>query len=126
MKMPMRMPADVAAKWMAALRSGEYKQAYGALSVGNGYCCLGVLQMVVSGLVERFDSGASDGAPSPCWLRDNNIQFFDVDTHTFAVSNNPSFYMHEIGRTSAAELNDSQDKTLAEIADILEPLIETF
>ncbi len=28
--------------WLEALRSGKYKQAEGALQVGDGYCCLGV------------------------------------------------------------------------------------
>lgn len=30
-------------KWVAALRSGEYKKAKGTLKKGNGFCCLGVL-----------------------------------------------------------------------------------
>ena len=29
-------------KWLAALRSGEYKQGKYALKNGEGYCCLGV------------------------------------------------------------------------------------
>jgi hypothetical protein len=34
-------------KWVKALRSGEYKQAKGALKKRGGYCCLGVLCDVV-------------------------------------------------------------------------------
>jgi hypothetical protein len=30
-------------KWVAALRSGEYKQTKGYLRNKKGYCCLGVL-----------------------------------------------------------------------------------
>ena len=30
-------------KWIAALKSGKYKQTRGCLNDGNGYCCLGVL-----------------------------------------------------------------------------------
>lgn len=30
-------------KWVAALKSGEYKQDTGQLCSDNGYCCLGVL-----------------------------------------------------------------------------------
>lgn len=44
------MNPDIKAKWVAALRSGEYKQGYGALHCGSddpkvdgGFCCLGVL-----------------------------------------------------------------------------------
>ena len=31
-----------AKSWVAALRSGEFKQAVGALRKGDAYCCLGV------------------------------------------------------------------------------------
>lgn len=37
------MNADVKAKWIAALRSGEYQQVSGQLCSGTGFCCLGVL-----------------------------------------------------------------------------------
>ena len=42
------MRADVKAKWVAALRSGDYKQGTGTLlNEKNEYCCLGVLAQVV-------------------------------------------------------------------------------
>jgi hypothetical protein len=31
------------AEWAAALEGGEYRQAQGALRVGDAYCCLGVV-----------------------------------------------------------------------------------
>lgn len=34
---------DIKAKWIAALRSGEYKQGIGCLHESDEYCCLGVL-----------------------------------------------------------------------------------
>ena len=37
------MNPKVKSRWLAALRSGEYKQVIGALRNGNGFCCLGVL-----------------------------------------------------------------------------------
>lgn len=33
----------IKAKWVAALRSGNYKQGAGFLRQGNNFCCLGVL-----------------------------------------------------------------------------------
>lgn len=36
-------------EWVAALRSGEYKQGKGLLKDGDKYCCLGVL-CVINGL----------------------------------------------------------------------------
>ena len=42
--MTMRMNPEVKAKWLAALRSGEYKQGRGRLrSANDEFCCLGVL-----------------------------------------------------------------------------------
>jgi hypothetical protein len=37
------MKAEIKAKWVAALRSGEYKQGREALRHGEYFCCLGVL-----------------------------------------------------------------------------------
>jgi hypothetical protein len=41
------MNPEIKAKWLAALRSGDYKQGYNQLTTVNGndvsYCCLGVL-----------------------------------------------------------------------------------
>ena len=33
----------IAKQWVAALRSGQYKQTTGALRNGDSFCCLGVL-----------------------------------------------------------------------------------
>ena len=37
------MNQEIKAKWVAALRSGEYKQTREVLKSSAGYCCLGVL-----------------------------------------------------------------------------------
>ena len=37
------MKADIKAKWLAALRSGQYEQTIAVLRNNEGYCCLGVL-----------------------------------------------------------------------------------
>lgn len=37
------MRPDVKAKWITALRSGEYRQGRGSLREHDAYCCLGVL-----------------------------------------------------------------------------------
>lgn len=37
------MNPEIKSKWVAALRSGEYKQGKGVLSDGKEFCCLGVL-----------------------------------------------------------------------------------
>lgn len=37
------MDKDIKAKWLTALRSGEFKQGNGKLKDGDEFCCLGVL-----------------------------------------------------------------------------------
>jgi hypothetical protein len=44
-----KMDPVLKAKWIEALRSGEYQQTFGALRDNDGHCCLGVL-CEVSGL----------------------------------------------------------------------------
>lgn len=70
----MRMPQELKTKWIEALESGEYKQGARSLCTPDGaYCCLGVLQHVVDGDVERGDSGLSKGYPTPGWYDKNRI-----------------------------------------------------
>ena len=40
------MNKEVKDKWVAALKSGKYKQGRGQLNGESGYCCLGVLTEV--------------------------------------------------------------------------------
>jgi hypothetical protein len=42
-----KLPEEVKTKWVAALRSGDYKQDYDTLNSGEGFCCLGVLAEVL-------------------------------------------------------------------------------
>lgn len=37
------MKPEIKAKWITALRGGEYQQTKGALRDARGFCCLGVL-----------------------------------------------------------------------------------
>ena len=37
------MDREIKARWVAALRSGEYEQGHASLRVGDAFCCLGVL-----------------------------------------------------------------------------------
>ena len=41
------MDMDIKAKWVAALRSGQYNQIKGHLHSDSGFCCLGVLCDIV-------------------------------------------------------------------------------
>lgn len=55
----MPMNPEVKAKWLEALRSGEYEQGKGELRRGDTYCCLGVLCNISQlGRWNPYDSGA--------------------------------------------------------------------
>lgn len=51
------MDATLKSKWVAALRSGNYKQAQGVLyRPSEGYCCLGLLCEVAGAQYEKHRS----------------------------------------------------------------------
>ena len=114
-----RMPQPLLDKWLAALRSGEFKQGVGMLCnhepwVGNSYCCLGVLQMVQSG---RTETG---GVPSADWLWRNGIKFSN--------KTNPKYGLYPwlpILKTDAINANDG-GVSFSRIADALEACSEGF
>lgn len=105
-------------KWDSALRSGKYQQCEGTLTNGEGFCCLGVLEQVLDGDVER-DAGWEGCArkdrepfdiPSKPWLADHGITFLGKDpnaeTPSTGGARNP--YLPKLG-TSAASANDDTD-----------------
>lgn len=52
------MKKEYADKWVAALRSGEFKQTTGGLKDEVGHCCLGVLcELVEPGSLVQNDEG---------------------------------------------------------------------
>lgn len=95
------MNAELKAKWVAKLRSGNLKQARGILRSDSGaYCCLGVL----------------------CTL---DVEFSDWDRYSQSVSPAPviaaGLYGPEFPSQALqlAQMND-EGKTFAEIADYIE------
>jgi hypothetical protein len=57
------MKKEWAMKWIKALRSGEFHQAKNRLRVGDNYCCLGVLTVLVDpnhpDLGEQYESAGT-------------------------------------------------------------------
>ncbi len=111
------MPAELLAKWLAALRSSSVagapvNQAKAVLCDGNGgYCCLGVLQMVASGRTERNQQ--EDELPGYAYLSQRGIEFLS----SYGEPNNAP-YLPALG-VLATKANDD-GKTFAEIADAIE------
>ena len=110
MKKTIFMSREKGEKWLAALRSGEYKQGVGVLCNKEKYCCLGVLQKVVSGEVENLS------VPSLSWLEKNNV-IFRVNGK-LDLRGNPS-----LAFSSAAELNDD-GVSFFNLADLIEVAME--
>jgi hypothetical protein len=56
------MKAELKAQWVAALRSGDYKQGRYRLQEADGFCCMGVL-CVVAGWPTDDRDGSVNSAP---------------------------------------------------------------
>lgn len=116
------MPKELMEKWVATLRSGEYKQGHNYLCVEEAdhtksYCCLGVLQMIVDGRVETDANDESCALPSMEWYNRHNICLINPESRTYHVTSD-AMYFPSLNE-DAAGAND-KGKTFAEIADALE------
>ena len=112
-------------KWIAALRSGEYKQGRSYLRDGAEYCCLGVLCDVY-----RKETGKGEWEP-----RFNNPK----ETYVFVVDGDTSYLVPNMAvldwlcigellkhdfyaNYSITTLNDDLCWSFNKIADVLEAL----
>lgn len=87
------MDAELKAKWVKALRSGEFKQARGFLQKDGGYCCLGVLCLIAGISVDRletqegyadiFDLIGSDEVSRGLSSLNDGSRFENLHPHTF-------------------------------------------
>lgn len=105
----MAMDPELKAKWIEALRSGEYKQCRGKLHKELvGYCCLGVLCDIDSQVTENMQHG---------------IGIFQFEGR-FESSYLPTGYRSKIGLDSQDEANlvhmNDTNKSFSEIADYIE------
>lgn len=114
-----KMPKELADKWLNALRSGKYQQGKDSLyqerEGQHYYCCLGALQMEVWG----------NTSPTPDHEELCSVDDLEGKRITFysaygGVTGDP--FLQALGE-SASEAND-HGRTFAEIADALEQEIE--
>lgn len=98
------MTPQLKAKWIEALRSGEYKQTTGILRyVDNGeesFCCMGVLCEVVG--VPRASVG------------------YSFDGGLYEVAGLPASMLPRERQAHLVTMNDHEEKTFSEIADWIE------
>jgi hypothetical protein len=113
-----RMPKELADKWLAALRGGEYKQGRYALRCRDGYCCLGVLEMAIDGSVET-DGKTSRILPSIEWLHMHGIRFV-IGTSREARG---APFLPSLNCT-ASVANDDGGYDFLQIADAIEAALE--
>lgn len=93
------MDKELKAKWVAALRSGKYKQGKGVLrGHSNAYCCLGVLCEVA-------------GHDPVEWQTAYGANHVRVDVAGIITETNA----HQL-----AAMNDVHDKSFEQIADYIE------
>lgn len=117
------MDKELKDKWVAALRSGEYKQGRRKLFYGIGYCCLGVLQMVADGKVEMEEkANIACPLPSKSWLDSHKVVFAQVTDEGNTITwfcHSPTLLPSSNFPKNADALNDS-GATFSEIADLIE------
>lgn len=103
------VPVEDIKKWVAALRSGEYKQGKGALQSKDGYCCLGVGcdifipkdKQVLDPMGLLMGSYPNSQLLAPSWLPAINLDYSNKN------------------KTMLSTLNDN-GKSFDEIADLIE------
>ncbi|HEY9658333.1 MAG TPA: hypothetical protein V6C65_07770 [Allocoleopsis sp.] len=112
-----KMPKELATKWLDALRSGKYNQTRGKLhnTENNSFCCLGVLQHCISGVTIKIDRDVE--LPSPGWLQSHGITF---SSECGEISSDP--YITSEG-VCISSVND-EGNSFTIIADLLEQEME--
>lgn len=110
-------------KWIAALRSGKYKQTKGALQTRQGYCCLGVACKVSipEEYIELNDNGFIAGSEpyehnqpyAPLWLQYVNDDFAKKTSQ-------PLSGLNDEGVNQPDEDEVIEPFSFSEIADLLE------
>ena len=112
------MNTEIKAKWVAALRSGEYKQGKNRLrNKDNNFCCLGVLCNLHAQAHPEIAAKQTD----PCQYMDEAGMPHDSVFIWAGMGVNKVHRTVEIGgyAASLAQHNDS-GRTFAEIADAIE------
>ena len=105
------------AKWVAALRSGDYDQGRGALSVAGKFCCLGVACAITN--IPLLVSGGRHSLLLPPEIHFSEIvKWWQTLPQDRYCIRSPVVVVGGVWK-ALSELNDC-GKTFAEIADLIE------
>jgi len=103
--------------WVAALRSGDYKQGHEVLRRGDEFCCLGV----------ACDLAVKAGLPilvfteDECTVYGDRVGTLPDDVRDWlGLASDTGFYSERRGPTSLVTLNDDHNYDFARIADVIE------
>lgn len=112
------MKPEIAEKWIKALRSGDYNQGKQKLKYNNFFCCLGVLCEIAvkEGVIKPSINDEYEG--SSLFLP------FEVYS-TWANMKNNYGEINSI-RSSLFKLNDAENMSFEQIADIIEANAENI
>ena len=136
----MRMKAEDKAKWLEALRSGEYEQIDGTLCRDGKYCCLGVLEVILDGRVEEKAEGVALDSPT-CDFLDRHTIEIELRKNAINLPHDPKFPAYAYGGTygNLMEMNDELEldddgeliygahvNTFLDIANYIEKNVEVY
>lgn len=106
------MNPEIKAKWIAALRSGKYKQGKFYLNTNARFCCLGVLCDVVD---------PARWADDDVWDHKYYTSEFGARLcETLPASLRKSLNIEDTQTDVLIDLNDNKSKSFNEIADYIE------
>lgn len=95
------MREELKQKWVAALRSGDYKQTTGVLKRPSGFCCLGVLLDVSE--IGYWEDDTIFESSTYLIGEDGDIEELDADLGSFATQLGLG---SKIGQTAADLIDD--------------------
>lgn len=109
---------DLARAWVTALRSGEYHQGEGYLCKDGHFCCLGVLAHIGGVPHEAKDNGGDSfnfGQDDT-----NHKNFMSSSWIARRLPELSTIFAEDSFITELMDMNDTQRKTFAQIADVIE------
>jgi hypothetical protein len=126
----MKLKPEVKARWLAALRSGEYLRGTGTLYNGcDSYCCLGVLlkeygytlipatdRLGAQCVVEGVTTKPVDGIPYVLLEK----FFKDTKNNTNSKTTTVPIQSNKTTSPTLVHLNDLSGASFAEISDVIE------
>jgi hypothetical protein len=118
------MNKEIKTKWLAALRSGEYKQGMGALHniAEDSYCCLGVLCDIYAKEHQESENVRRphpDSGETEMFYDESAVAPDLIVSWAGIQDGNPYIKVDNKYNRSVRQLNDN-GKTFEEIADIIE------